>query len=648
MPNQLAAYAAADAAIAGPIIYPLSLGTNVGTIDPGASIDFAYGIAGVGFLSAAGVETPYQRGLANVLKEQINNSEEPGDQSFTNWWLRSQTDWSAGAGTLSMEPISDDKVRRSYYDSYGVDVWTPGEVKLLKATEQKLSLTATAATKSILLRVANGYYVGFEQSVFFLSSTFVSTAVTGITGGETITGFTSGNDRMYISTNLSVYGMSPGATVAVKYYTFPASDVNARVFFAKDRLILASKGAIWDDAPPLTGAPVVTLAYVNALYRKNENHLWVSAVSAPNFILLAGSSDIESVIYSLTLSVPAAGSGTLPVLNSPTVVAEFPSNETIQHMGSYLGAFLAISTNLGIRIGTMNATGVTYGARLTAPTASGPFAAFDRFLYYPTVDAGQGRTGVVRVDLSEIDTTSRAAWAKDARVPPTVVGLCDAVVVGSDGVVVFTNVQGTSVKIFSSINSLEEIGFLSSSDIRLGTTEKKYFDGLNVQLDSNWAGTLTVTAQTDDGSVGLVGSVSEASGSDIELKIDQLEGASKIALGFTLKANAALTMGPVVQSWQLRSLPSVNRQRLIKVPLLCFDQEKDSRGVPYGYQGYAITRWRALEEQSRGSWPFTYQDLKTEETYRVVLESISFSQTSPPVNASGFGGIIDLTVRVIS
>ena len=644
MANQLAAYDAADAAIAGPIIYPLTLGNNIGSIDPGASIDFSYGIAGIGFLSAAGTENPYQRGLANVLKEQINNSEQPGDQSFTNWWLRSQTDWSGGAGTISMEPISDAKIQRSFYSSYGVNVWSAGDVTLLNATESKLTLAASSPTKSHLLSLNSGYYVGFTTLAYFVNTAFVSTAITGISAGENITAFATGNGRVYICTDKAVYGMASGTTAASKFYTFPETDVNARVFFAKDRLIMASKGALWDQAPPVTGAATVALAYVSSLYRKDATYTWVSAVSAPNFVLLAGTGSSGSELYSLTLDT----TGALPVLNAPTVVAEFPPNEIVRQVGSYLGTYLAISTTLGIRIGTMDANGVTYGARLTAPVATGPFAAYDRFLYYPTSDAGQERTGVVRIDLSDIDTTSRAAWANDVRVPTLVTGTCDAVVINGDGKAVFTNLKSAAVELYAVIDDYEEIGFFSTPDIRLGTTERKYFDGINVQLDPSWDGSLTVTAQTDDGSVGLVGAITNASGNDVELKINQLEAASKIALGFTLRANAERDAGPVVQSWQLRALASVNRQRLIKVPLLCFDHERDSRGAPYGYEGYAIARWRALEEQSRASWPFTYQDLQTGETYRVILEAISFSQSTPPTNASGFGGVIDLTVRVIS
>ena len=650
MPNNLLPYAAADAAIAGPIIYPLALGNDVGSIDAGESIEFSYGIAGVGFLSAAAADTPYQRGLANVLKEQINNSEQPGDQSFTNWWLRSQTDWSDGAGTTVMEPISDEKIQRSFYSSMGVDVWTPGQVSLLPSMKQKVALAAGTADglESSLLKVESGYYVGFAEKVYYVLNDFsTSTALTGIGASEMVTGFCQGNSRAYLSTNVGVYGIETSTpTVANLLFTFPQTDMNARCFFAKDRLILTSKGAIWDEAPPSSGASSTTLAYSGALYRKSDDYAWVSVASSPSFILIAGASATESYVYSLTLTTPTSG---LPVLNSPTVAAEFPTNERVEHMGAYLGAYLALATNLGIRIGTISNTGLTYGARLTAPKSHGPFAAFDRFLYYPTLDAGQTRTGVTRIDLSQIDATSRAAWASDVRVPATITGTCDNLTVDATGRVVLANVaiDKRSVDLYEAEDFLEPIGFLSTADIRLGTIEKKYFDSISVRFTTGWAGDVTVTSQTDGGAAFLVGTAGPISGDIIEYKINQPSAAGKIALGFTLVSTADRTEGPILESWQLRSLPSVNRQRLIKSPLLCFDHERDSRGVQYGYIGYALARYRALEEQSRGSWPFTYQDLQTGETYRVILEAISFNQVTAPTNASGFGGIIDLTMRVI-
>lgn len=640
----LSSYAARDASIADRIIYPLSLGDSTGSIDPGDGISFTYGVAGIGFLSAANDNVPYQRALSNVLKNQVNNSEQPGDQSFTNWWLRSQTDWSAGAGTIAMEPISQDKIQRSYYKSYGIDVWTAGQIALLKSTSLKATISATVTGNTPIL-YANGYvFVGANLTLNrYDSSSWAATAITGFTAGETITSLAQGNGYIYICTNASVYMVTVAGTSVTKIYTFPATDTNARVFYAKDRLILCSKGAIWDQAPPLSSATNTTLSNTTALYKRDDSHRWVSVAVAPQSILIGGVSDSQSAIYSMGIVT----TGTLPVLAAPTVVAEFPANEQLKFVGSYLGTFLAVATSLGVRIGTISGTSVQYGPLLTSPVATGDFAAYDRFLIYPTTDAGDTRSGIVRIDLSEIDSTSRAAWANDLRIPVGDTGVTSSVVVLPTGGSVIVAKESAAVKIYGTDATYESVGFLSSSEIRLGTTEKKYHDNVNVQLDPGWYGTLTVASLGDDGATSLVGSVTSLSGYDIDMSIDNNSSSSKISLGFTLQPSDDSAYSPVLKSWQLRALPAVQRQRLIKIPLSCWDRERDHRGVPFGYEGYAVARWKSLEEQIRTGMPFTLQDLYTNETFRVILDSVSFTQGSPPTYASGFGGVIDLTVRVI-
>jgi hypothetical protein len=203
------------------------------------------------------------------------------------------------------------------------------------------------------------------------------------------------------------------------------------------------------------------------------------------------------------------------------------------------------------------------------------------------------------------------------------------------------------VKIYGTDATYEPVGFLSSSEIRLGTTEKKYHDNVNIQLDPDWYGTLAVSSMGDDGVTSLVGSVTSLSGYDIDMSIDNNSSSSKISLGFTMQPSEDGLNSPVLKSWQLRALPAVQRARLIKIPLSCWDRERDHRGVPFGYEGYAVARWKSLEVQIRTGMPFTLQDLYTNETFRVILDSVSFNQSSPPAYASGFGGVIDLTVRVI-
>ena len=674
MPQSLTAYDAQDAGIAQPIIYPIGVDDSIGGIDAGAGISFTYGIAGIGFLSAATDDNPYQRGLAAVLKEQVNNSEQPGDLSFTSWWYRSQTDWSKGAGTDYMEPITDSKVQSSFASSFGVDVWDQGELKLLPSTSQKGTFTSTLTTtvgEALTIDQAaysawgdQRTYVATGQDVkFYLqlgNTQEVSVLQSSDLGAsEFITGLAYGHGFVWVSTNQSVWMLEgvpfsgsatfPGAIgvgTPAKAFSFPSTSVNTNVFFAKDRLILAMDGYVWDEGPPSTSPSTTALATSDALYNAGSATSWVAAAETPNSVLLAANSDTGSTIYSVSLDT----TGALPVLAGPTVVAQFAPNEQVNQMSTYLGTYAIFGTSLGVRIGTISNSGITYGPLLSAPPPTGKFAMFSRFAFAPVADAGADRSGCIRIDLSELDSTGRAAWANDRRVPTG--GLsATGVSVDKTGKVFLvgkaSSGTGDAIALYQDDATFESVGFLETGTIRYGTTEKKYYDQVNIQLAPTWDGAVTVTSLDDDGNEGLAGSVTNVSGSDIDLTIDPVDPSSTLRLGFTLTPNSDSSKSPVVYSWQLRALPSVTRQRLIKVSLLNHDFERDHRGVNYGYEGYAIARFKSLEESSREGWPFSFQDLYTNETFRVVLENLSFTQTSPPSHASGFGGVIDLTVRVI-
>lgn len=86
----------------------------------------------IGFFDATTAEQPYRRQTAPYRKEQQDNSTEPGEQSLSGWWLRSQSSFHFGAGAKFYEPAQDQNLRFRFETSEGVNVWTPGEVELLR------------------------------------------------------------------------------------------------------------------------------------------------------------------------------------------------------------------------------------------------------------------------------------------------------------------------------------------------------------------------------------------------------------------------------------------------------------------------------------------------------------------------------------
>jgi hypothetical protein len=94
--------------------------------------DFDVAIGGEPFFLAPTDQTPYQRETAPYRKDQFDNGTEPGEQSLTGWWIRSQSSFHVGSGIKFYDPSAGEATKYRFTDSQGVDVWTKGEVKLLK------------------------------------------------------------------------------------------------------------------------------------------------------------------------------------------------------------------------------------------------------------------------------------------------------------------------------------------------------------------------------------------------------------------------------------------------------------------------------------------------------------------------------------
>ena len=98
----------------------------------GEAYDIA--IAGLPFFLLNSDDAPYRRVTAQYRKQQIDQSREPGEQTLTGWWLRSQSSFHYGQGIKFFEPIQDESLRFQYTESKGIDVWTKGQATLLKSS----------------------------------------------------------------------------------------------------------------------------------------------------------------------------------------------------------------------------------------------------------------------------------------------------------------------------------------------------------------------------------------------------------------------------------------------------------------------------------------------------------------------------------
>ena len=93
-----------------------------------------YAIGNQAWLSAAHDANPISRVTTQYQKERVDQAASAGENTLSNWWLRSATSWHRGAGANFYDADEGDLFR--YRESANIDVWTQGELSLLNDTDQ--------------------------------------------------------------------------------------------------------------------------------------------------------------------------------------------------------------------------------------------------------------------------------------------------------------------------------------------------------------------------------------------------------------------------------------------------------------------------------------------------------------------------------
>jgi hypothetical protein len=132
-----------------------SIAVDVGVVASSAiwqNTDMSYDVAlgGLPFIYAISDARPYTRQTAPFRKDQFDNGAEPGEQSLTGWWIRSQASFHSGSGIKFYDPATtDENGHYRFADSKGLDVWTKGQVTLLKSCTSTHTVTGTIATNGV-------------------------------------------------------------------------------------------------------------------------------------------------------------------------------------------------------------------------------------------------------------------------------------------------------------------------------------------------------------------------------------------------------------------------------------------------------------------------------------------------------------------
>jgi hypothetical protein len=599
--------------------------------------DFAasYAIGNTPWLSGASDQNRISRITTTYQKERIDQGSSAGENSLSNWWLRSATSWNKGAGERYYDATDSDLYR--FYESSNIDVWEPGQLTLLKATTN-----LSTASVSNPVTVDNGtFYIENSTLKFYNQTTSASTSIALPGTGNIPYCITTDGTYCIVAATEGIYDVTTAGVVRIlwNHPTYVAATwFPQAISYVKERIIVAAR-----EGTVEVGIYEVGRAYTTPTPRLNaSNERWetaststvVNSITEFNSAIIVG---YTQGVVSRVLSFAIDTANPLAAIKDPIVIAELPRGETLNQIRTYLSEYVVLATSSGLRVGTQSTDGLsfTYGP-LIITTEVKDVAFNDSYIYATRIY--NSTAGLWRIDLGT-PVGNGYAYASDLSIAT---GVATGVAfIGNSNRKFITSTTGTWLE---SATVLAETGFLKSGWIRWGTAEKKQPVSIAIRATGT-GGTINFTVEDQEGRTSGIGSVPLAGSSDVQLSAT-LQPADHFEISLTLtRSTSSTSVGPVLEEWQCRALPAPLRSRTITVPLLCFEEERDSNGVTRVSNPWERINYLERIEQNGGA--VLYQDFSSGEERICTIRAVQFEQTSPPSFASGFGGIVTVQLQTI-
>jgi len=613
-----------------------------------SSTSEAYDVAfaGLPFFLAASDDTPYRRVTAQYRKNQFDTSREPGEQTLTGWWLRSQSSFHLGAGIKYFEPLQDESLRFQFTESKGVDIWTKGQASLLNTTVRVLSTSNTPiiigandGTNDCLV-VTDGTAL---KKITMSNDTATSSTYTQAGTPATIYDLTTDGIRYWFINATHVHrGNIGGTTSDVETYN-ASSTTSARIKYIKQRLIATINNKLYELSATHTGGGALPSDHYT---HPQSDWTWTTISEGPQAIYVGGYSRKNSSIYKITLDLANANALGFPELSVPSVVVDLPEGEIINTFDTYLGTYAVLCTNKGVRVGVLGNEGdVSYGPLLFEAECT-DVVFRDKFAYVSTKQNTE--SGLVRIDLSQpvVPNSLVFAYAWDVCATGETVTAGTTAFLGGTDRVGFT-VPGDGVWL-ESYGVKVASGYLQTGYIRYNTLEPKIYKLLFPRFISTNGG-LSLQSIDSAGTSYNIGTYSQ--GETVTEGGIPYPATAQEYLGFKFtftRSTADTTLGPIFNGYQIKSLPAIPRQRLIQYPVFCYDHESDKFGVEVGYEGSAWDRMQQLEAVENLGDTLVVQDFRTGESFIGLIEEMDFINRTPTDKRfSGFGGTLLVTIRSV-
>jgi hypothetical protein len=498
----------------------------------------------------------FRRESIQALRQQSDTAQRPGEYSLNpdGAWRRSQETWHHGQGQAFLDRDTTDSDPLRFRTSKGVDPWKPWQLSLLPETRNQRNVASNAQCV-----VASGFLYVLDGNGLYFTTTipsnnpgsFVWTTVTGAPGpnGNSIT--TDGYNVWVAWGPTAIYVTTIGAATMTSYVSVGLPV--AAMAFVKGRLMVAVGASLYN----ITAAG----ALPTALYTQpNPGFVWTAFAEGPGFIYCLGNAGGISSIYSTQVQPDGTA------LLVPKIAGSVPAGETIYAARGYEG-FLAVGTNRGLHIGSLDSSGnVTMGALIPTTSPVQAFNALDRFIYYGLTNYDGVSTGIGRADLSVFVAELAPASASDLMA--TAQGNINSIATYYGGLVFC--VAGTGVFV-QCPTALVSSGTLSTGSITFGLDDPKVALAMDVRHQP-LHGTVTASLSVEGSAPVLLG-ISATQGSSEPLTTFAANQVSGVLMEMvvTLAPDGTGMLGPTLNRVRLRASPSPDRTMLYTVPLMFAD-----------------------------------------------------------------------------
>lgn len=496
----------------------------------------------------------YSRSPLASIRQQIDQGQEPGEQSFDNQgiWKRTSSDFIVGAGQRYFDQ-EDEADRRRFRKSKGINPWERRQLTLLKDVATVDSAIGDG-NNGVLLATASYLFAASNTSISRFDTSDTETAITGAGISGRVTDLTYWGDSVYacISGDI-IQKIALSGTTAADFGTTTPKYAKA----IHGRLVCLEGNSVYelDNVGAKVGG-------ANIFDHPQPSFEFHTIVGAPNGIYVVGDDNNHSTVWLLNV-VDATGE-----FAAPYPVMELPHGEFIRDMEFY-GGVMFLATSRGIRLAAMAGGGfLTFGPVITEPGDVKCLTMWDKFLWFGWTNFDDTSTGLGRLGPEYFSKEMTPAYASDLMA--TDQGVVHDVAIFNNRPYFIYDAGSACTIVREHATQYVASGSVWSGAITYGTPELKAVLSADARWDplpENTSVKLEILDGIDGTAQTLFTNTTEDSVTDSGSPGTALE-AEELELKLTLTSTTSThTASPTVRRWTLRTQPLPFRAEEIRLPI---------------------------------------------------------------------------------